>query len=173
MDAEPVKIERHDVPARLHHTNTGVRGVQAYREHEHGLFVSRPFIAHPRVRHWQAHLLPALGLVVCRYDFHGPREHDYHIDLARIARMGEVWTVRDQYLDVLVHAGLAAEIVDTEELLSSHKAGFIDTPELYEVVERAHRVLSELSRTRYRLGPWLEGYGLRLDWLPVPEPTAV
>ena len=51
MDAEPVKIERHDVPARLHHTNTGVRSVQTYCEHERGLFASRPFVAHRRIRH--------------------------------------------------------------------------------------------------------------------------
>ena len=109
--------------------------------------------------------------MVCRYDFHGSREHDFHIDLARISREGEVWTVRDQYLDVLLHDGLAAEIVDTEELLAAHRAGYIETPELYDVVERAHALVSDLARARYRLDDWLAGHGLRLDWLPSPEPA--
>lgn len=167
--AEPVKIERHDVAARRHHTNTGVRAVQLYREHTHGLFVARDFVAHPRIRHWQAHLLPAPGLVVCRYDFHGAREHDFYIDVATVTRAGDLWSVRDHYLDVIVHEGVAAEILDTGELLAAHRAGFIDAAELHHAVTVAHRVLSGLARARYDLGGWLAGEGLALDWLPAPE----
>lgn len=167
--AEPVKTERHDVAARQHHTNTGVRAVQLYREHPHGLFVARDFVAHPRIRHWQAHLLPEAGLVVCRYGFHGPREHDFHLDVATVTREGDLWTVRDHYLDVIVHDGAAAEIVDTDELLAAHHAGFIGMPELLHAVAAAHRVLSGLARARYDLGAWLAGEGLALEWLPAPE----
>ncbi|GMA16613.1 DUF402 domain-containing protein [Deinococcus metallilatus] len=167
--AEPVKTERHDVGARQHHTNTGIRPVHTYREHAHGLFVARDFVAHPRIRHWQAHLLPALGAVVCRYDFHGLREHDYYIDIATVTRVDDLWTVRDHYLDLLVHEGMAAEIVDTGELLAAHDAGFIGTAELHHAVTTAHQVLSGLARARYELGGWLAGQGIELDWLSVPE----
>lgn len=162
--AEPVKTERHDVPARQHHTNTGVRPVQTYREHAQGLYVARDFVAHPRIRHWQAHLLPALNVVVCRYEFHGPREHDYHIDVAAVTRAGSLWTVRDLYLDVLVHEGIAAEIVDTDELLAAHTAGFLATPELHRAVSTAHGVLSGLTRSRYDVNTWLAGEGVALEW---------
>lgn len=167
--AEPVKIERHDVPARQHHTNTGVRAVELYRQEPHGLFVSRPFARHPRVRHWQAHLLPGLGVVVCRYEFHGPREHDFYLDIATITRRGEIWTVRDHYLDLLIHEGVAAEIVDTDELLAAHRAGLIETSELHHAVTTAHHVLSGLARARYDLGGWLAGQGVGVTWLPTPE----
>ncbi|MBB5232879.1 DUF402 domain-containing protein [Deinococcus budaensis] len=167
--AEPVKTERHDVAARQHHTNTGVRPVQLYREHTHGLFVARDFVAHPRIRHWQAHLLPAPGLVVCRYDFHGAREHDFYLDIATITRAGHLWSVRDHYLDVIVQDGTAAEIVDTDELLAAHRAGFLGAAELHHAVTVAHGVLSGLARTRYDLGAWLAAQGVTLEWLPVPE----
>ncbi|MEW6421629.1 MAG: DUF402 domain-containing protein [Deinococcota bacterium] len=167
--AEPVKTEQHDVAARQHHTNTGVRPVQTYREHPYGLFVARDFVAHPRIRHWQAHLLPTLNVVVCRYDFHGPREHDYYIDIATITHAGDLWTVRDHYLDILIHDGIAAEIVDTDELLAAHEAGFIGSHELHGAVGMAHRTLSGLARSRYNVSDWLAGQGVALDWLPVPE----
>ncbi|MBZ9714756.1 DUF402 domain-containing protein [Deinococcus multiflagellatus] len=162
--AHPVKVERHDVPALRHHTNTGVRAVQTYRETAGGLYVSRPFVGHPRVRHWQAHLLPALNLVVCRYDFHGEREHDYHLDVADIWQEGAVWVVRDLYLDLLVHDGLMAEIVDTDELLAARAAGYLTEPEMHHAVAMAHRTLSGLARARYDLQAWLAGQGLWLEW---------
>lgn len=165
----PVKTERHD-PARMeHHTNTGVRAVQTYEERPHGLFVARDFAGHPRVRHWQAHLLPDLDLVVCRYDFHGAREHDYYIDVARISREGGVWAVRDLYLDVVVHDGLGAEILDTDELLAAREAGLIGEAELHHAVAVAHRTLSGLARAGYSLDEWLDTWGLRLDWCGVPD----
>ncbi|WP_369699453.1 DUF402 domain-containing protein [Deinococcus sp. YIM 77859] len=164
-----MKTERHDVAAGQHHTNTGVRPVHTYREHGHGLFVARDFVAHPRIQHWQAHLLPALGVVVCRYDFHGPREHDYYIDIATITRAGSLWTVRDHYLDVLVHDGMAAQIVDTDELLAAHEAGLIVTPELHGAVAAAHRVLSGLAHARYSVEDWLRTCGVELEWLPARE----
>ncbi|EYB67737.1 hypothetical protein DEIPH_ctg033orf0171 [Deinococcus phoenicis] len=143
--------------------------MQLYREHRHGLFVARDFVAHPRIRHWQAHLLPTLNVVVCRYDFHGPREHDYYIDVATITCEGSCWTVRDHYLDLLVHEGIAAEIVDTGELLAAHDAGFISTPELHHAVATAHHVLSGLTRARFSVSDWLAGEGVRVEWLPVNE----
>jgi AmpD protein len=34
-------------------------------------------------------------VVVCRYDFHGEREHDFYLDVATITRQGEVWQFVD------------------------------------------------------------------------------
>ncbi|MDL2345746.1 DUF402 domain-containing protein [Deinococcus sp. MIMF12] len=162
--AEPVKIERHDLRTREHHTSTGVRPVSVYREHAHGLYVAREFVNHPRIRHWQAHLLPDLGLVVCRYDFHGPREHDYYLDIATVTRGGEVWSVCDHYLDLLVHDGIAAEIVDTDELLAAHRAGYVTAETCMGAVTAAHGVLSGLARARYDLHAWLGTHGVALEW---------
>ena len=147
-----------------HHTNTGVRRVQTYRETGHGLYVAREFVAHPRIRFWQAHLLPALDLVVCRYDFHGRREHDYHLDIAQISREGDVWTVRDLYLDILLHDGLMAEIVDTDELLAAHDHGLIDVGEMHRAVTVAHATLAALARARYSLREWQAAQGVTLEW---------
>ncbi len=100
--AHPVKTERHDTQAGIHHTNTGQRPVDLYREHRHRLYVSRRFVAHPRVAYWRAHLLPGgVGIQLCRYDFRGERAHDDYIDIASVSRQGHVWTMRDHYLDLL------------------------------------------------------------------------
>ncbi|UBV43155.1 DUF402 domain-containing protein [Deinococcus taeanensis] len=167
--AHSLKVERHDVPRRQHHTNTGVRAVHTYRLTPHGLYVARSFDAHPRIRHWQAHLLPALHLVACRYDFHDRREHDYYLDVADITCRADVWEVRDLYLDLIVHDGLMAEIVDTDELLAAREVEFISESEMHRAVTVAHRTLSGLARARYSLADWLDTQGVSLHWQdPIP-----
>lgn len=163
--AHPVKVERHDVAARQHHTNTGVRSVHTYQETPHGLFVARDFVAHPRIRHWQAHLLPTLNVVVCQYDFHEHREHDFYLDIAQISREGDLWTVRDYYLDVVVHDGVMAEIVDTDELLAAREAGFISEREMQRAITVAHHALAGLAHARYSLHDWLSAQGVQIGWL--------
>lgn len=160
----PVKTERHDTINGTHHTNTGVRPVHVYREEPHGLYVSRPFQGHPRIRHWQAHLLPARNLVVCHYDFHHHREHDYYLDVALITARQGLWTVRDLYLDIVLHEGHGAVIVDTDELLAGHAAGFITTEELHLAVEVAHTTLRTLSAAHFNLATWAERQDIRLNW---------
>jgi|GEM_PF-296121 len=182
--AHPVKVERHDTRARIHHTNTGERPVDEYREHQHGLYVSRLFIAHPRIAYWQAHLLPGLlegeasaaaglGLQLCRYDFHGERAHDFYIDVASISREGDVWTVRDHYLDLLVWDGLCAEIADTDELNAALAAGFVGAQEYAAAVAGAHAVLNGLARHGYDVKVWLASHGLSLDWKAAPHPECL
>lgn len=178
-NAHPVKTERHDTLLQVHHTNTGDRPVDLYREHAAGLYVSRRFVAHPRIAYWQAHLLPGLlggpgteglGVQVCHYDFHGERAHDYYLDIATITRQGEVWTVRDHYLDLLVWDGLCAEIADTEELNAALAAGYIGQDEFAAAVAAAHGVLNGLARTGYDLKLWLAGQGIELEWDCVGAP---
>ncbi len=166
-----VKVERHDTAARMHHTNTGDRPVDVYQEHPHGLFVARPFTQHPRIAYWQAHLLPALGVQVCRYTLHAGRPFDYYIDIARITRSGAVWELRDHYLDVLVWGGLRAEIVDTDELVASVHAGLIEQGEALQAVESLHRVLNGLARHHYDVNAWLAESGVTLEWPDVPRPA--
>lgn len=148
----------------IHHTNTGARPVQVYRETPHGLFVSRSFVSHPRIRHWQAHLLPTLNLVVCQYDFHHRREHDYYFDVAVISAQRGLWSVRDLYLDVVLHEGRTAEIVDTDELLAGHAAQFITDRELHQAIEVAHTTLRALSDAHFNLDEWARQHGLTLTW---------
>ncbi|ADV67066.1 DUF402 domain-containing protein [Deinococcus maricopensis] len=164
MAAHPVKTERHDTVRYEHHTNTGTRRVSIYRETPGGLYVARPFMNHPRIRHWQAHLLPDLGVQVCRYDFHGEREHDYYLDVATITRDGHVWTVRDYYLDITVWDGLAANILDTDELNAAHDEGLLGAREYAQAVGSAHRTLNALAAHGYRVNDWLAGHGLTLHW---------
>ncbi|AIZ45465.1 RNA-binding protein [Deinococcus radiopugnans] len=164
VDAHPVKVERHDTAQYCHHTNTGQRRVKTYRETSAGLYVARDFVGHPRIRHWQAHLLPDLNLVVCHYGFHGHREHDFYIDVAQVSQDGPVWTVRDLYLDIVLHDGLGAEIADTDELLAAWEAGFLNAEELHQAIEVAHHTVSGLARARYSLNHWLTGQELRLEW---------
>lgn len=166
--AHPVKTERHDTDAMTHHTNTGLRHVHTYREHANGLFVARRFDRHPRIRHWQAHLIPALGVQLCRYDFYQAREHDYYIDIATISRpvgKAAVWEVRDHYLDVIVHEGATAELVDADELAAALAAGFISESEARRAYATADAVLDGLRVARYHVADWLKAEGVRVDWL--------
>lgn len=165
-----VKVERHDTLRRQHHTNTGIRAVEVYREHQHGLFVARPFYGHPRIAYWQAHLLPALGVQLCRYTLHGGRhagvtEHfDSYMDIARIRQQDGVWEVRDLYLDLVVWDGVRAEILDTDELCDARAAGLVPEDDALFAVRRAHAVLNQLAQHGYRLNDWLAAQGLALEW---------
>ncbi|WP_027480605.1 DUF402 domain-containing protein [Deinococcus pimensis] len=160
-----VKVERHDTARREHHTNTGVRAVEQYREHDHGLYVARPFYGHPRVAYWEAHLLPDLGVQLCRYELHGGRrEFDYYMDVARIERRGDLWFVRDLYLDLTVWEGARAEILDTDELCAARRASLVGEEEALYAVERAHAVLNELAQHHYRVDRWLAEKGVALEW---------
>ncbi|ULH16114.1 DUF402 domain-containing protein [Deinococcus sp. KNUC1210] len=175
LSLHPVKTEQHDLRNRLHHTNTGIRPVDLYRETPHGLYVSRRFVDHPRIAYWQAHLLPGLfpgvpdgtagmGVQLCRYDFHSERVHDYYLDIATIQRQDDVWTVRDHYLDLLVWDGLCAEIADTDELSAAHQAGYISDAELHAALHTAHAVLNGLARHGYEMEGWLTSLGFKLAW---------
>lgn len=160
-----VKTERHDTARRQHTTNTGIRDVEVYREHAHGLFVARPFVAHPRIAYWEAHLLPELGVQLARYTLQGGRrDHDYYLDIADVTRDGDVWSVRDLYLDVVVWEGRRAEVLDTDELLAARAEGFIGEGEALAAVERAHAVLNGLSAHEYRVDAWLAEHGVALGW---------
>lgn len=158
--AKPPKLERHDLAARLHHTNTGLRPVDRYQLHDAGLFVSRRFVAHPRIRAWHAHLLPALGLQICRYDFYGQREHDYYLDLATITEDGGVWTLQDHYLDVLIWRGKRAEVVDEDEFLSAALAGYLPQQQAERVSRQAQTLLSDLAQHGFNLGAYLAAQGI-------------
>ncbi|AWN22939.1 RNA-binding protein [Deinococcus irradiatisoli] len=162
--AKPPKIERHDLARRAHHTNTGVRPVEQYQVHRAGLFVRRAFVAHPRIRAWQAHLLPALGLQVCRYEFHGPREHDYYLDLATITARGGVWEMRDHYLDVLLWEGVRAEVVDQDEFLAAVQAGHLSAQQARSVQVQAEGLLTGLARHGHDLRAYLGAHGVELQW---------
>lgn len=176
VQAHPVKVERHDTQAGIHHTNTGARAVDLYREHAHELYVSRRFVAHPRISYWQAHLLPdslpgGLGIQLCQYDFHGERAHDFYIDVVSISRQDHVWTVRDHYLDLLVWNGLCAEIADTDELSAALEAGDILPPEFAAAVSGAHTVVNGLARHGYDVQAWLGSQELSLEWNLVVHST--
>ncbi|PYE56498.1 DUF402 domain-containing protein [Deinococcus yavapaiensis] len=160
-----VKVERHDTARSEHHTNTGVRPVHVYREHHHGLFVARPFLGHPKIAYWQAHLLPELGIQLCRYELHGGRrEFDYYMDVAVIRRDGETWSVRDLYLDLTVWNGKRAQVLDTSELCAARLEGLVDEREALWAVERAHTILNELGQHDYHVDTWLDAQGIRLEW---------
>lgn len=172
VHVHPVKTERHDTLTHMHSTNTGERPVEVYRETAGGLYVSRAFTDHPRVAHWQAHLLPGVlgggvGLQLCRYDFHGERDHDYYIyyvDVVSITRRAHIWTVRDHYLDVLVWNNLSAEVVDQDELDAALGAGYIGLQEHAAAMAAARRVLDGLAGHGYDLERWLDTFGVRLAW---------
>ena len=162
--AKPPKVERHDLRRREHHTNTGIRAVERYQVHAAGLAVVRPFTAHPRIRAWQAHLLPALGLQVCRYEFHGPREHDYYIDLATISQAGGIWTLTDHYLDVLVWEG--ARRIDRSRMNSGRGAGGIPSVSPGKAVwAQAQALLLGLAEHGHDLQAYLAAQNVRLYWV--------
>ena len=133
--------------------------------HAAGLAVVRPFAAHPRIRAWQAHLLPALGLQICRYEFHGPREHDYYIDLATISEAGGVWTLTDHYLDVLVWEGTRAELIDEDEFLAAVQAGYLSAAQASAVRAQAQALLRGLAEHNHDLQAYLAARGVRLEWV--------
>ena len=126
----------------------------------------------PDNRHVTRHIsqvLPSLNLMVTRFNWrnteHPYGKYDYYIDIiGEVKQSGEVWTLRDLYLDVLILEGKWVKVVDTEEYLQALDAGHFLPGERELALERTHWLINELSEHGYHLDAFLAAHQIQLDW---------
>jgi predicted RNA-binding protein associated with RNAse of E/G family len=167
-----LKVETHHLLARMHSVKAGNFPVQLYQEHPHGLYVERDFYGHPAHKHWQAHILPALNLQVCRFVPHrGTPQWEYYVDIVQVERQPHLWRVQDLYLDVVVLPNRSLEILDTDELLGAAREGLITYEQLALALHTAHALVNRLSAHGNDLALALAATGIVLNWEYNLSPT--
>ncbi|MDX2006206.1 MAG: DUF402 domain-containing protein [Meiothermus sp.] len=160
-----LKIQTHNLVAKTHTVKAGTFPVSLYRPHPHGLYLERPFQAHPTFRHFKAHILPGLGLQICKFQTH---QDDYplefYIDIVSVEQEGHIWRVKDLYLDLGITREGCLEVMDTDELFEGLREGLISHAEAAAASATLHDLINLLGRHGNRLSAALESRGVRLEW---------
>jgi len=121
---------------------------------------------HPTLAAQEAHLLPALDLVVTRFTPHpGTPEHSrFYIDMAIIDAGPALWTVRDLYLDVVVNPEGIPVLWDVDEYLEAVQEEHLTRDEQRRALTSAERVVNGLFAHGNSLEAWLESLNFHLHW---------
>jgi predicted RNA-binding protein associated with RNAse of E/G family len=167
----PPKITTFDVTARVNIDNKGFeRVVEEYRVTPFGLYMSRAMVDRPSA-HWvQSWLLPDLGVCVTDWWWNPghERDQDFYLDICDIVRDGERWRLTDLYLDIVVHTGKSARVLDIDEFVEAVGAGLIGPELAEEALHRSHAAVAGLAAHGHDLDAWLAGQGITLSWRPPP-----
>lgn len=133
-----------------------------------GLHVTSPFPDdHPYWGVREAYILPALDIVISRFDPHGRSERVppvFYIDMGSIEPGPELWTVRDLYLDVVVQTNGVPILVDGDEYTEAVLEGHLTPDEQRRALFSAARVVNGLFAHGNDLDAWLASLGIYLEW---------
>lgn len=159
------KVQIHNLIARTHTVKAGTFPVRTYLEHPHGLYVERPFYNHPLYRHWQAHILPALGWQICRFTPHeGEHWCEYYVDMVSVRREGHIWSVQDLYLDLGITKDRKLLVLDTDELFAAVGQGLISLAQAASSTASLHELINRLAEHDNDLPAMLSLRGIELEW---------
>lgn len=170
MDAlapHPPKLETFDVAGMTNTDPKGVvRAVEQYRVEQFGLYLARPTPGRAQFGYLESWLLPALGLRITDFWFNPgyERDQDFYLDVVDVVRRGEVWEVRDLYLDIVLRAGKDVTVLDTDELVAATRAGLLPAHDATHALQVAFATVGALASHEYDLGRWLAGLDITLTW---------
>ena len=163
----PPKVELFDLDAM---TNTDpkrqVRAVDEYRLAEHGLYMSRAVVGHPKLKHFESWLLPAHGLRVTRQSWWPghERDFDFYVDVVHVQPGEHAWRTVDLYLDLLVRTGRDVEVLDTDELMAAVRLGHLSAQDAQLALEGTYRAVAGIAAHGYDIQRWLAADGVHLTW---------
>lgn len=172
LPVHPPKVEVFDLRRG---TNTDPKGhervVDEFRLTSAGLYVARDVVDHHRFAALETWLLPDAGLRVTRWHLRPGQQpnQDEYLDVADIEQDGDVWRTRDLYLDVELHRGRRADLVDVDEYVAAVAAGLLDEATAQRALRTAHATAEGLARNRYDLAAWLLEHGIELSWRGQPD----
>ncbi|MCM6778801.1 DUF402 domain-containing protein [Nocardia sp. CDC159] len=162
------KVEYFDVADLTNIDPKGfVRAVERYHVEPWGLYMARP-ADHVEFHYLESWLLPALGLraTVFHYNPGYTRRQDYYLD---IGEFGEVepgrWRSIDHYLDIVVRNDHDARLLDIDELLAAHAAGYLDLAAAQQAVTVATATIDGLARHGHNFDRWLTSLDIELTWV--------
>ncbi len=122
---------------------------------------------HPKIGYRESHVLPRLGLKISRLGYRNRAERegfDYYADIISVPEQGDLWTVRDLYLDVHVYDSNRVEILDTDEYLAAIQEGHLTAAEAAHALTALHAFVNVLARRGYDLDAYLQSEGVTLSW---------
>ena len=163
----PPKVHVFDLPACINIDNKRFRrAVAVYRTTPFGLYMSREMVGRESA-HWiQTWVLPKLGLCVTDWWWNPghQRDQDFYLDVADIERAGDVWTVTDHYLDIVVRTGRDTQVLDVDEYVAAVSAGLLDAGAARRALDTACRTVVGIAEHGHDVDAWLAGFGIRLTW---------
>ena len=163
-------------PVRVHTVNVSaktklldgqhVRALSRVETTPYGLHYANDVPDHPYLTQVEAHLIPALDLVVSHFTDrpNSPHPSRFYIDMASVTAENDFWTIRDLYLDVVVGLDGTPRLHDADEYAAAILEGHLTPGEITRAVLSAERVLNGLFAHGNELDAWLASVGVRLDW---------
>lgn len=121
-------------------------------EHIDGaLYYATPIASSANFNYHERWLLPEHGWSLSRFRFIGRPSQglDWYIETDTIEVKGNLWTVRDCYLDVAVFEGSHYEVWDADELAEGLTAGEISIEEAAKALESLNRLCRLLTKNGY------------------------
>ncbi len=167
MDLHPPKVEFFDL-AELTNTDPKgfVRPVERYHVEPWGLYMARAS-DHPQFHYLESWLLPHVSLraTVFHYNPVHHRDQDYYLDIGEFAEIRpDCWKSIDHYLDIVVRTGRDLELLDVDELLAAHAAGYLSLSDSRRAVETATAAIDGIASHGYVFEHWMESQGISLSW---------
>ncbi len=160
------KVEFFDLAARTNTDRKGfVRPVDRYHREEWGLYMARRS-DHEQFHYIESWLIPTLGIRITIFHYNPGHERDqnYYVDIADVTPGDAMWTSVDHYLDLVVRTGREVELLDVDELLAAHAAGYIDSATAQRTIERAVAAVDGIAGHGHSLEGWLASQGMLINW---------
>ncbi|MFF3570284.1 DUF402 domain-containing protein [Nocardia jiangxiensis] len=163
------KVEYFDVGELTNTDPKGfVRTVERYHVEPWGLYMART-ADHPEFHYLESWILPAVSLraTVFHYTPAHRRDQDYYIDIGEFAEIEPGrWRSIDHYLDLVVRTGRDVRLLDVDELLAAHAAGYLGPVQAQQAIEVATTAIDGIARHGHDFGSWIEeSQGITLTWL--------
>lgn len=168
----PVRSYRYDPAEKVcvHVTTGETEGLKYAAETDFGFSYCAIFneARHPKLWCRESHVLPRLGVEISRFGYreaYRPENpFDYYVDIISVPERGDLWTVRDLYLDVLVYDRERVKVLDTDEYLVAVEERHLTAEEVAHALTRTHAFVNGLAQHGYALDVYLRSEGVTLSW---------
>lgn len=143
-----------------------IRAVEQYHVEPWGLYMARPS-DHPEFHYIESWLLPSLSIRATVFHFTPAdlRDQDYYVDIGEFTQVEATkWKSVDHYLDLVVRTGRDVELLDVDELLAAHAAGYLDLAESQQAIETASATIDGIAAHGHDFDAWLASKGITLTW---------
>ncbi|MBU3066860.1 DUF402 domain-containing protein [Nocardia sp. NEAU-G5] len=163
------KVEYFDIGELTNTDPKGfVRTVERYHVEPWGLYMART-ADHTEFRYLESWFLPSVSLraTVFHYTPAHNRDQDYYIDVGDFAEVSPGrWRSIDHYLDLTVRTGRDVELLDVDELLAAHAAGYLTLAEAQHAIEVATTAIDGIAAHGHNFERWItEAHGITLTWM--------
>ncbi|AHH17292.1 hypothetical protein NONO_c24970 [Nocardia nova SH22a] len=167
VDLHRPKVEYFDLAESTNTDPKGfVRPVETFHVEPWGLYMART-ADHPEFHYLESWLLPELSLRASIFHFRPAidRDQDYYLDIGDFGPSGpHTWTSVDHYLDIVVRRAREAVLLDVDELLAAHAAGYLTAAQAQRAVEAATVAIDGIASHGYDFEAWLRSRGITLGW---------